>query len=74
MSIMYCEKHHRRWDSDKLDYCPECETEASMPESHEAVANELSMETKDPFTRMFVAALYWRAVALAYKRRNHAKT
>ena len=27
MSIMYCEKHHRRWDSDKLDECPDCEHE-----------------------------------------------
>ena len=27
MSIIYCEKHDRRWDSDKLDDCPLCENE-----------------------------------------------
>ena len=27
MSIMYCEKHDRRWDSDKLEECPLCETQ-----------------------------------------------
>ena len=27
MSIIYCEKHDRRWDSDKLDECPLCENE-----------------------------------------------
>ena len=30
MSMMYCEKHHRQWDSDKLDECPECEHEPEM--------------------------------------------
>lgn len=27
MSIIYCEKHDRKWDSDKLDICPLCENE-----------------------------------------------
>ena len=27
MSIIYCEKHDRRWDSDKLEECPLCENE-----------------------------------------------
>lgn len=27
MSIMYCEKHDRRWDSDFLEECPICENE-----------------------------------------------
>ena len=27
MSIIYCEKHDRRWDSDRLDMCPVCENE-----------------------------------------------
>ena len=27
MSIIYCDKHDRKWDSDKLDICPVCETE-----------------------------------------------
>ena len=27
MSIMYCEKHDRRWDSDFLEECPQCENE-----------------------------------------------
>lgn len=69
MSIMYCEKHDRRWDSDRMDECPLCENETSVPESHEALAERLSLDTKDIFTRMFVAALYWRAVALSWKRR-----
>lgn len=31
MSIMYCEKHDRRWDSDNLDECPDCEHEPNCP-------------------------------------------
>lgn len=27
MRIMYCMKHDRRWDSDTLYYCPDCEHE-----------------------------------------------
>jgi len=27
MSIIYCEKHDRRWDSDWLSECPLCENE-----------------------------------------------
>ncbi len=27
MSIIYCEKHSRKWDSDFLDDCPSCENE-----------------------------------------------
>lgn len=27
MSIIYCEKHSRRWDSDYLEHCPSCEDE-----------------------------------------------
>lgn len=27
MSIMYCEKHDRQWDSDYLSECPCCENE-----------------------------------------------
>jgi hypothetical protein len=27
MSIIYCEKHDRRWDSDFLMECPGCECE-----------------------------------------------
>ena len=27
MSIIYCEKHNRRWDSDNLQECPDCENE-----------------------------------------------
>lgn len=27
MSMIYCEKHHRQWDSDRLDFCPDCENE-----------------------------------------------
>ena len=25
MSIIYCEAHDRRWDSDRLEVCPLCE-------------------------------------------------
>ena len=31
MSIMYCEKHDRKWDSDKLDECPLCENSEIEP-------------------------------------------
>ena len=41
------------------------------PKSHESLAEELGMDTRDPFTRMFVAALYWRAVAEYFKERSH---
>lgn len=27
MSIIYCEKHDRKWDSDSLSECPLCENE-----------------------------------------------
>ncbi len=27
MSIIYCEKHDLRWDSDFLEECPQCENE-----------------------------------------------
>lgn len=27
MSIIYCEKHHRHYDSDYDEECPECEEE-----------------------------------------------
>ena len=27
MSIILCEKHYRRWDSDFLEECPECGNE-----------------------------------------------
>ena len=37
------------------------------PESHQALADELHMDTRDPYTRLFVAALYWRAVADYYR-------
>lgn len=29
MSIIYCDKHHAKWDSDKLDACPWCENDSS---------------------------------------------
>ena len=32
MSIIYCEKHDRRWDSDRLEMCPECENEPEKPD------------------------------------------
>ena len=27
MSIIFCDKHSVKWDSDKLDECPKCENE-----------------------------------------------
>ena len=47
MSIMYCEKHDRRWDSDKLDDCPLCENE----------------EWKQRLHNCEVACEYWRLLA-----------
>ena len=32
MSIIYCEKHDRQWDSDKLEECPQCEQEPTVDE------------------------------------------
>ena len=32
MSIIYCEKHDRRWDSDFLMECPACENEPAEEE------------------------------------------
>ena len=32
MSIIYCEKHDRRWDSDRLEMCPVCENEPEKPD------------------------------------------
>ena len=29
MSIMYCEKHDRRWDSNKLEECSLCENDTT---------------------------------------------
>lgn len=31
MSIIYCEKHDRKWDSDKLIDCPICENTPALP-------------------------------------------
>ena len=31
MSIIYCEKHDRRWDSDRLEMCPVCENGPMFP-------------------------------------------
>jgi hypothetical protein len=36
---------------------------AQKPQSHQAVADEMNLDMRDPFTRVIVAALYWRAVA-----------
>ena len=33
---------------------------SDTPTSHQALADELHMDISDPFTRVFVAALYWR--------------
>jgi len=30
MSIIYCEKHSHRWDSDTKENCPICETEEAI--------------------------------------------
>jgi len=32
MSIIFCEKHDRKWDSDYLEECPLCENEESTRE------------------------------------------
>lgn len=43
MSIMYCEKHDRRWDSDKLDECPECENEPQVEKPFACFGEALTM-------------------------------
>lgn len=35
MSIIYCEKHDQRWDSDKLEECPLCENEPAPSSSEQ---------------------------------------
>ena len=40
---------------------------SQKPISHQALADELHMDMRDPYTRMMVAALYWRAVADYYR-------
>ena len=45
MSIMYCEKHDRRWDSDKLEICPLCENGLTTPEAQfEDICDELKVQ------------------------------
>ena len=31
MSIIYCGRHGRKWDSDRLDMCPDCESGPPVP-------------------------------------------
>ena len=40
MSIFYCEKHDRRWDSDHLEMCPVCENDPVFP--NDAYADPVS--------------------------------
>lgn len=37
MSIIYCERHDLRWDSDYKSECPRCEDEPTAEEAAEAV-------------------------------------
>ena len=39
----------------------------NKPKSQQALAEELHMDMRDTFTRMFVAAMYWREVADYYR-------
>ena len=52
MSIIYCEKHDRRWDSDHLEMCPVCENEPSggrkMSRIEEAYKVRRSIERGEP--------------------------
>ena len=44
MSIIYCGKHDRRWDSDELEECPLCENEPSLI-SHEPCVVDADFRT-----------------------------
>jgi hypothetical protein len=51
MSIIYCEKHSVRWDSDKFDACTMCELGEDLTRSFDNLMDDeappLSSETKD---------------------------
>lgn len=55
MSIIYCETHDRRWDSDKMEECPLC---AAVPElrTSEAPCRAVPVEPDD---LMLIAARDW---------------
>ena len=47
MSIIYCEKHDRRWDSDKLDECPLCESDVYAINGYESHEHYLQCLAED---------------------------
>lgn len=75
MSIIYCEKHDRRWDSDKLDECPQCENE---PQAHALPPGlERLYKAVGPFVKLLtnsqgripterLSAADWHELAKAY--------
>ena len=48
MSIMYCEKHDRRWDSDWLEECPLCENEHAPSFSNNESNNAAGQVSESP--------------------------
>lgn len=39
------------------------------PASHQAIADEWNLDMRDPFTRMFAAAIYWQERAWYWQRK-----
>ena len=45
MSIIYCEIHSRKWDSDTLEMCPQCDYETAAWSPAETYINNLTWST-----------------------------
>ena len=59
--------------------CSDCqcngfrEMQNIKPQSHQAIADEYNLNMKDPFTRCFVAALYWQECAAYWKEQANSQ-
>ena len=47
MSIIYCEKHDIRWDSDFKEQCPQCESDPYISNGYEDRADYLKCLSED---------------------------
>ena len=70
MSIIYCERHDLRWDSDRKDECPACENESSqirgtnMTSRQELAAmKRVVRESLDQIDRLQAQRDAWRDMA-----------
>ena len=62
MSIIYCERHDLRWDSDYKERCPGCEVDnmdivSDLVAALEIVANLTGFEPDDPYGIIVRAAI-----------------